>query len=160
MSVTLDTPHFPIGPCGPSKHSPFIGDSSRHAATALSSSALDCGENAGVGGRTVASNLKLLGQVEGNDGSVRVKVDIVFGRVHVRTSLRMRICARTTARIRWHADKEHKEQDQKMRRETNLCMLVGCSACICVCVCSCVYLCVIQCKRMSAWIAYPRAQPL
>ena len=64
------------------------------------------------------------------------------------------ICARTTARIRRHGDKEHKEHSPKIRRQTNLCMLVDCYAFICficVCVCSCVYgICVH--KRMSAWL--------
>ena len=39
----------------------------------------------------------------------------------------MCICARTTTtRIRRHADKEHKKQDQQPRRQANLCMLVYC----------------------------------
>ena len=53
--------------------------------------------------------------------------------------LGMCICARTTARIRRGADKEHEEQDQKIRRQTNLCMLVDRSVCNYVCACSCVY---------------------
>ena len=59
----------------------------------------------------------------------------------MRARLGMCISELTTARIRGHADKEHKEQDQDIRRQTNLCMLVDCSACICACVCSSVYLC-------------------
>ena len=47
MSVTLDTSHSPIGPCGPSEPSP-LGDNLRHASTALLSSALDFGENTEV----------------------------------------------------------------------------------------------------------------
>ena len=81
MSVTLDTPHFPIGPCGPSKQSPFVGETSRHASTALLISALDCGENAGVRGRVAALSSKILRRVEGNDGSARAQVCIVLGGV-------------------------------------------------------------------------------
>ena len=50
MSVTRDTSHSPIGPCGPLGQSPF-GDKFRHVRTALLSSALDCGEKAGGWGR-------------------------------------------------------------------------------------------------------------
>ena len=54
MSVTRDTSHVLIGPCGPSKHSP-LGDSLRHMSTALLSCTLDCGENARAkAGTTVA----------------------------------------------------------------------------------------------------------
>ena len=42
----------------------------------------------------------------------------------------MRICARTTAGIWQHADEEHQEQDQKIRMQTNLCMLVDHCDCI------------------------------
>ena len=66
-------------------------------------------------------------RVEENNDSVRVKVYIAFGRIRVRARLGMCICARTTARIRRHADKEHKEQHRKLRRRTNLCVLVYCS---------------------------------
>ena len=44
MLVTLDTSHSPIGPCVLSVQLP-LGDSFRHAFTALSSSDWDCGEN-------------------------------------------------------------------------------------------------------------------
>ena len=50
MSVTLDTFHSRIGPCVPLEQSP-VGDTSRHASTALLSSALDFGENASAGRR-------------------------------------------------------------------------------------------------------------
>ena len=43
----LDTSHSSIGPCGPLGQSPFR-DNLRHASTALLSSDLDCGENAGM----------------------------------------------------------------------------------------------------------------
>ena len=43
-----DTSHSPIVPCGPLEQSPF-GDNFRHALTALLSSGLVSGENAGVG---------------------------------------------------------------------------------------------------------------
>ena len=46
MSVIRDTSHVSLGPWGPSKHLPF-GDSLRHVSSALLSSSLDCGENAG-----------------------------------------------------------------------------------------------------------------
>ena len=45
MSVTPETDHSLIGPCGPLEHSP-TPDSFRHAVTAPLSSALVCGENA------------------------------------------------------------------------------------------------------------------
>ena len=48
MLVMFDTPHSPIGPCGSLGQSP-LGDNFRHASTALLSSGLDCGENAGMG---------------------------------------------------------------------------------------------------------------
>ena len=61
MSVTLETSQSPSGPCGLLEQSPF-GDSLRHASTALRSSALDCGENAGVemgmGGAIIGLNSK------------------------------------------------------------------------------------------------------
>ena len=44
MSVTRDTSHSPIAPCGPWSASP-VGESSRYSSTALFSSALDRGEN-------------------------------------------------------------------------------------------------------------------
>ena len=47
MSVTRDTSHSSIGPCGPLEPSPCV-DSLRYASTALLSSALDRGENTGV----------------------------------------------------------------------------------------------------------------
>ena len=53
-------------------------------------------------------------------------------------------CARTTTRIRRHANEENKRQDPKPRRQINLFMfmlgvdlLVPSSACVCVCVCVC-----------------------
>merc|ERR1712159_811343 len=47
ISVTRNTSHSPIGPCGPLGQSPF-GQSFRCASTARLSSALDRGENTGV----------------------------------------------------------------------------------------------------------------
>ena len=44
MSVTSETSHDSIGPFGPFEHAP-IGDWAKHALTAFSSSALDCGAN-------------------------------------------------------------------------------------------------------------------
>ena len=54
ISVTRDTSHAWIGPCGPLEHSP-LGDSLRHVSTARLSCTLDCGENArfGVGGAMI-----------------------------------------------------------------------------------------------------------
>ena len=48
ISVTLDTSHSAIRPYGASEQSPF-GDSLMHASTALWSSTLDRGKNAGGG---------------------------------------------------------------------------------------------------------------
>ena len=50
-------------------------------------------------------------------------------------------CSLTITRIRRHADKEHKDQDQKIQRQTNLCMMEEFSARKCVCAYSCVYQC-------------------
>ena len=47
ISVTRDTSHSPIGPCGPLEQSP-CGHILMCASTAVLSSALDCGENTGV----------------------------------------------------------------------------------------------------------------
>ena len=50
----------------------------------------------------------------------------------------MCICARTSARIRQHADEEHKEQDPKTRTQANLFTLMECfvyveaRACLCL----------------------------
>ena len=54
MSVTRDTSHVSIGPCGPLKHSPF-GDNRRHESIAPLSSTLDSGENARVAVRRVVT---------------------------------------------------------------------------------------------------------
>lgn len=56
-------------------------------------------------------------------------------------------CERTIARIRRYADKEHNEQDQKIRRQMNLCMFVDCSVCIRICMC--VFLCLSVRKHMQ-----------
>ena len=62
MSVTRDTSHASIGPCGPLEHWPF-DDSLRHVSTALLSCKLDCGENATVGvGGIVALSFERLGR--------------------------------------------------------------------------------------------------
>ena len=53
-----------------------------------------------------------IAQVEVNDDSARVNVYVVFVyMVRARARLGMCICARTTARIRQHGDKEHEEQN-------------------------------------------------
>ena len=64
----------------------------------------------------------------------------------------MSICARTTTtKIRRHADKEHKKQDPKPRRQMNLCML-----CIALIVCASVsihvYLRICVCEGINAWV--------
>ena len=72
ISVTSDTSHSAIGPCGPSEQSPS-GDISRHSSTASLSSSLE--ENAAVVWRVVK-----LGEVERKVDSVRVNVYSVLGR--------------------------------------------------------------------------------
>ena len=47
ISVTLDTSHSPIGPCGPLEQSP-LGDSFQHSPMALLTSDSNRGENTGV----------------------------------------------------------------------------------------------------------------
>ena len=89
-------------------------------------------------GQSGSVEFKLLKHVEGNGDSVGVNVYIVFNRVRMRARLGMCICARTTARIRQHADEDNKEQDKKIPRQTNLYLMVDGSAWICVCVFSCV----------------------
>ena len=84
--------------------------------------------------------------------SVRANVYVVFVyRVCARARLGMCICARTTARIRRRTDKEHKKRDQNIRRQTNLCMLVDCSVCICACARVPVLSVCIHCT-VSAWV--------
>ena len=102
MSVTLDTSHFLIGPCGRLKQSPFVGDNSRHASMALLSSSLYRGENPGVGHSDSAEFKSYWewGQVKGNDDSVGIKVYVLFGTVRVGARLAIYIWERTTAGIR------------------------------------------------------------
>ena len=121
MSNTRDTSQSAIAPFGPLEQSPF-GDNWRHVSTALSSVNLDCGENAEVGGRAVA--------LSSNIWTCAVKVYNVLGRVCAKAKSGMCISTRTITRIRRHEDKEHKHQDQKIRRQMNLCMMVECSACM------------------------------
>ena len=40
----------------------------------------------------------------------------VLGRVSVMQKLRVQVCARTITRVQQHADKDHLEQDPKIRR--------------------------------------------
>ena len=60
---------------------------------------------------------------------MQYSVGTVCGRVRVRARLgiQVRICARTTARYQRPADKDHKKQNQNIRRQTNLCMMADCS---------------------------------
>ena len=62
MSVTRDTSHSAIGPCGPLKQLP-CGDNLRHASTALLSCTLDSGENAGCSGQSIEPGFGLLGEL-------------------------------------------------------------------------------------------------
>ena len=71
MSVTPETSHSPISPCGPLEQSPS-GDSSRHALNAPQSSSLDCGENAA--GQSSRDHCQILRKIERKDGNARVKV--------------------------------------------------------------------------------------
>ena len=140
MSVVLDTSHSPIGPCELSEQSPF-GDCSRHASTALLSSALDCSEIAGVVFLwIVRCGLKVLKGVE------QTGVHAIIGKGQVEESgtlVEMCCCARTTARIGQHADKKYEEQHPEKWRQTNLCLLVQCfvsvSVPLCACLCISVY---------------------
>ena len=80
MSVTRDTSHSPIGPCGPSEQSP-LGDTLRHALRALSSSALEGGENAGDGWQNSRAQFKKMRKLDSKQGSVSLKVCIKLGKV-------------------------------------------------------------------------------
>ena len=51
----------------------------------------------------------------------------------VRATLGMCILARTTTRIRRHADKYHKKQDPKMRTRTNLRVVYHFASCLWTC---------------------------
>ena len=83
-SVTLETSHSLIGPCGLLEQSPS-GDSSRHALTAPLSSVLDCAENAARGwNRAVGPSCKV------GTGSVRVNVYILLARVRVMPNVHLR----------------------------------------------------------------------
>ena len=86
------------------------------------------------------------------------------------------ICTRTIARVPRHADKQHDEQDPEIRRQTNLCMMLCCSAhhklfvrdgrtrhshemkylnvrvCARACVRACVRVCVHVCKRRKMFV--------
>ena len=67
------------------------------------------------------------------------------------------ISASTSARIRQHADEEHKEHGQKTRRQTNLVTLVENFVCLCMRVCcESFWMCgrVEMGNERSAWILY------
>ena len=70
MSVTLDTSHSPIGPCGPLEQPPF-GNSFRHVSIALTSCNLDSGENGDVGAKTGmgTEELHMVRDIDPNDPS-------------------------------------------------------------------------------------------
>ena len=83
-----------------------------------------------------STEFKLLGEIEKKDKSVMVMVNVCLGGGLCERKIGdLHFCARTTARIRQHADKQHKEQDPKIRRQTNLYrymyVLMKRSACIC-----------------------------
>ena len=116
MSVTRETFHSPISPCGLFGQLPS-GDSSRHALTTPLSSVLDCGKKAELGWDTAIGRVVKFGGVERKDDSVRLNICMVLARnwdLHLQ--LRLYICARTIARMRHHSDKEYSEQDPKMAR--------------------------------------------
>ena len=103
MSVTPETSHSPIGPCGPLEQSPSV-DRSRHALTAPLSSSCDSGENAATGVWAEQSGKVVkLGGVERKDGNVhegqRLHL-VTAGRVRVVPQLGMYICMRTIAGVR------------------------------------------------------------
>ena len=113
MSATPEMSHSTIGPCEPLEQSPS-GDSSIHALTASLSSVLEFGENAAVGWRQSSRPTCKVGRGRTEGWHREVRLYIVLGRVRVMPKLGIYTCARTIARIRQHADKEHYEHDPKM----------------------------------------------
>ena len=74
---------------------------------------------AGVGAALLKN--KIFEQVEGNGNNVRVKVCTFYSAGFAcEGEIGICISERTIARIRRHGDKEHKDQDRKIRRQTNL----------------------------------------
>ena len=59
-------------------------------------------------------------------------------------------------RIWRQADKEHKKQDLKMRRQMNLCILVYWFVCLSVCVCVSLCVCVFVCLFLSLSLSLSR----
>ena len=120
MSLTRDTSQSPIGPFGPLEHSPF-GDSLTHASTALLSCTRDRGENTTSRGGW-SSMFEF--QLTLNGTEVVWRSRFIWGRVRMRSKLKIFICARTTA-TNWRSiDKKYKEQDPEIGRWTNLHALV------------------------------------
>ena len=113
MSVTRDTSHAPIGPCGPLKHSP-LGESSRHATTALLSCDRDSGENATVGaGWAVSLSYSYRGRLKQNRLTLWGSMGMTF-------MLRRCNDVRTAARSWQKFNEDHAEQNPKTRRQTHL----------------------------------------
>ena len=109
MSLTRDTSHSSIGPCGPFEHSPF-GDSLMHASTALFSCTLDCGENTGFyleGGGQHRAVRKYVWLVIIETSERKVIVCELQG-LSEAGHLKRYICARTAAGIRRDIDKKDK----------------------------------------------------
>ena len=78
MSVTRDTSHSPISPCGLLEQSPS-GDSFRHAARVFLSSVVDPGENVGLEVQPVEDNFLFFPPfpgVHGTDPGVHTLRDI------------------------------------------------------------------------------------
>ena len=160
MSVTRDTSHSPIGPCGPWEQPP-LGDSSRHAFTAMLSSVLDCGAKASD--RAVSWIVSVgkcglqglhVGRLKVRFNGLKVNFDGLRVRFWERETRKSSICicARTSTGIRWSIDKEHKKQDPKMQRQTNL--RVPSHAHMRECVCVCVPVSVYLHERTSSRVTY------
>ena len=121
-----DTSHSPIVPCGPLEQSPF-GDNFRHALTALLSSGLDSGENAGVGwggGETLGLSSKF--------GMATTKARaVLYAKLYVFTLCKARVWVCVFAHApplqefcEMMLTRSSRNMDPKSRRQTNLYMLV------------------------------------
>ena len=97
--------------------------------TAPLSSVLDCGENAMVGWGGVRQWVRQWGRERqssrpsgkvgvGENGKLEAWINVYIGSDSVRAmpKMGMYICARTIARTRQHADKEHQKHDAEIPR--------------------------------------------